>query len=145
MNKVVGILNSKLMEDRGGKGDLSLSVDHPDKIMEIGDSLDAGKCAFKKSDGSGCQNLVNLAGCEYCSFHVKKAYKAISSKRGDLQSSFSGNGDVRARIMNKVDPKGIKILSKQSVKSLWTKKDLFFCRRLFCWWSICEHFPAPSR
>ena len=68
--------------------------------------MDAGKCGFKKPDGSGCQNLVNLSGCEYCAFHVKKAYKAISSKRGDLQSSFSGNGDVRARLMNKVDPKG---------------------------------------
>lgn len=130
MNKVVGILNPKVkidnllvnyyvvpmnnvlfrlnqvLEDRAGKREVSLSVDHPDKVMEIGDSLDAGKCAFKKSDGSGCQNLVNLAGCEYCTFHVKKAYKAVSSKRGDLQSSFSGNGDVRARLMGKVDPKG---------------------------------------
>jgi minichromosome maintenance protein 10 len=105
LNKVVGILNAKVMDDRSGKGELSLSVDHPDKVLEIGDSLDAGKCKAQKQDGSGCTNLVNLASCEYCSFHVKKAYKAMSSKRGAIQSSFSGNEGVRERIMNKVDPK----------------------------------------
>jgi hypothetical protein len=37
---------------------------------------------------------------------VSKAYKNVSSKRPDLQSTFSGNADVRARIMNKIAPKG---------------------------------------
>lgn len=48
--------------------------------MELGDSIDAGKCAAKKQDGSGCTNLVNLASCEYCAFHVKKAYKVQIAK-----------------------------------------------------------------
>lgn len=30
----------------------------------------------------------------------------MSSKRGDLQSAFSGNAEVRARLMSKVVPKG---------------------------------------
>ena len=84
-------------------GELSLSVDHPDKIMEMGDSIDVSKCKARKADGSNCTNLVNSNSCEYCAFHVKKAYKAISSKRAELQSSFSG--DARSRIMAKIDPK----------------------------------------
>ena len=41
------------------KNEVSLSVDHPDKIMEMGDSLDVSRCQAKKNDGSGCTNLVN--------------------------------------------------------------------------------------
>lgn len=106
INKVVGILNAKIMDDRNGSGTITLSVDHPDKVLEIGDSVDVGKCEAKKKDGTGCTNLVNRSSCEYCTYHVKKAYKAVSSKRGDIQSSFSGNVGVRARIMGRVDPKG---------------------------------------
>ena len=43
---------------------------------------------------------------EYCTYHVKKAYKSMSGKRSELQSSFSGNSDVRDRIMSKIAPKG---------------------------------------
>ncbi len=80
LNKVVGLLNAKVrfrkayyhaesppstiikfqvMDDRSGKGEVNLSVDHPDKILEIGDSIDAGKCKAQKQDGSGCTNLVS--------------------------------------------------------------------------------------
>ena len=104
INKVVGLLNPKILEDRTGKGELSISVDHPDKIMEMGDSIDVKKCQAKRADGSNCTNLVNANACEYCAFHVKKAYKAVSSKRAELQSAFSG--DARSRIMNKIAPKG---------------------------------------
>ena len=106
VNKVIGLLNPKILEDRNGKGEISLSVDHPDKIMEMGDSVDVGKCQAKRADGTGCTNVVNRNSCEYCTFHVKKAYKAMSSSRASLQSSFSGGGDARSRIMNKIDPKG---------------------------------------
>ena len=49
----------KVMEDRSGKGEVNLSVDHPDKILELGDSIDIGKCKETKKDGSGCTNLVS--------------------------------------------------------------------------------------
>lgn len=104
--KVIGLLNPKILEDRSGKGELSFSIDHPDKIMEMGDSVDCGTCQAKKADGSGCTNLVNKNSCEYCTFHVKRAYQSISSKRGDLQSAFSGNTGVRSRLMDKVASKG---------------------------------------
>ena len=106
VNKVIGLLNPKIMEDRNGKGEISLSVDHPDKIMEMGDAIDCGKCGAKRADGSGCTNVVNTNTCEFCTFHVQKAYKNMSSKRPDLQSSFSGGAGARSRIMSKIDPKG---------------------------------------
>ncbi len=65
-----------------------------------------GKCQAKRKDGTGCTNLVNRGTCEYCAYHVKKAYQAMSGKRTDLQSTFSGTAGVRARIMGRVDPKG---------------------------------------
>jgi hypothetical protein len=50
------------MENKNGssKNELSLSIDHPDKILELGDSLDVSRCQAKKNDGSGCTNLVSL-------------------------------------------------------------------------------------
>ena len=59
LNKVVGILNPKVLEDRSGKGDVSLSVDNPEKVLELGDSVDVGKCQGKRQDGTGCTALVN--------------------------------------------------------------------------------------
>ena len=105
VNKVIGLLNPKIMGDRNGKGEIYLSVDHPDKIMEMGDAIDCGKCGAKRADGkgSGCTNIVNTNTCEFCTFHVQKAYKNLSSKRPDLQSSFLG-------------PYGSRITSKKSGK-----------------------------
>ncbi len=119
LNRVVGILNPKVMEDRAGKGEVTLSVDHPDKILEIGDSLEVGKCQAKRKDGSGCTNLVNLGTCEYCAYHVKKAYQSVSSKRNDLQSTFSGTAGVRARIMGKIDPRGNIFAGGQSMNPVF--------------------------
>ncbi len=116
-NRVVGILNPKIMDDRTGKGEVTLSVDHPDKILEIGDSLEVGKCQAKRKDGSGCTNLVNRGTCEYCAYHVKKAYQSMSSKRTDLQSTFSGTAGVRSRIMGKIDPKGNYFAGGQSLNA----------------------------
>lgn len=109
--KVVGILNPKILEDRvdgKGKGELSLSIDQGDRLLEMGDSVDIAKCAHLKPDGTNCTNIVNKSVCEYCVFHVKKAYKASSAQRPGLQVSYSGISSeaTRARIMNKIAPKG---------------------------------------
>ena len=82
LHKVVGILNPKAMEEKaGGKGGsgegVSVSIDHPDKLMELGDSADISKCAHRKANGDPCTKIVNRAECEYCEFHVKAAYKVV--------------------------------------------------------------------
>jgi hypothetical protein len=53
------------MDNRNGSGgssknEVSFSIDHPDKIMELGDSVDVSRCQAKKNDGSGCTNLVKI-------------------------------------------------------------------------------------
>jgi len=110
INKVVGLLNPKILEDRGDsktKGETSISIDHGDKFLELGDSADIAKCKFVKQDGNNCVNIVNKSVCEYCVYHVKKAYTASSGARHALQSSFSGFSSeaTRNRIMQKVAPK----------------------------------------
>ena len=92
LHKVVGILNPKSLEEKNGsKEGLTLSVDHPDALLELGDSADIGKCAQRKADGSGCQQIVNLSECQFCVHHVRQAYKASAGQRQSLQSSFSGS------------------------------------------------------
>ena len=44
----------------------------------MGDSLDIAKCAFIKPDKTNCANIVNKSLCEFCTYHVKKAYKDVS-------------------------------------------------------------------
>ena len=109
LNKVVGILNPKLMDDKGKKNDVSLSIDHPDKLLEIGDSPDLSSCDFVKQSGTKCSNIVNRSQCSYCVYHLKSAYKSHASSRSNLQSSYSGGGTneaARARLMNKVSARG---------------------------------------
>ena len=45
--------------------------------------------------------------CEYCVYHVKKAYTASAAARSGLQSSFSSAGSeaTRARLMQKIAPR----------------------------------------
>ena len=91
LHKVVGILNPKAMEEKaGGKGGSSgegvtVSIDHPDKLMELGDSADIGKCAHRKANGDPCTKIVNRAECEYCEFHVKAAYKVVMQSCHTIQ------------------------------------------------------------
>ena len=41
------------------QGEVSISIDHPEKLLEVGDSVDISKCAFIKQDGANCVNIVN--------------------------------------------------------------------------------------
>ena len=39
-----------------------LSVDHPQKILIMGEALDLGTCKAKKKNGQPCTQTVNLVG-----------------------------------------------------------------------------------
>ncbi|XP_067173226.1 protein MCM10 homolog isoform X2 [Apteryx mantelli] len=77
-----------------------LSVDHPQKILLMGEALDMGTCKARKKNGDPCAQIVNLNDCEYCQYHVQSQYKKLSSKRADLQSTFSG-GRVPKKVARK--------------------------------------------
>ncbi|XP_057180359.1 protein MCM10 homolog isoform X1 [Triplophysa rosa] len=87
---VIGILNPNPMKNKDGSNELCLTIDHPQKVLLIGEAMDFGTCSAKKKNGDSCTQLVNLYECQYCQYHVKAQYKKMSSKRAELQSSFTG-------------------------------------------------------
>ncbi|XP_058525451.1 protein MCM10 homolog [Ochotona princeps] len=98
---VVGLLNANPMKSRDGSEEVCLSIDHPQKVLIMGEALDLGTCKAKKKNGEPCTQTVNLNECEYCQYHVQAQYKKLSAKRADLQSTFSGG-----RIPKKFTRKG---------------------------------------
>ncbi|KAH9381951.1 hypothetical protein HPB48_013576 [Haemaphysalis longicornis] len=105
----IGVLVNKSppkTSKNSGRSEVCLSIDHPGKVMLMGTSKDFGTCRGKTRDGQSCNNVVNLATCPFCVYHVKAEYRKMSSKRTDLQASYSG-----------VAPSGLKqkILKKNEV------------------------------
>ncbi|XP_012586729.1 PREDICTED: protein MCM10 homolog [Condylura cristata] len=87
---VIGLLNANPMKPKDGSEEVCLSIDHPQKILIMGEALDLGTCKAKKKNGEPCTQTVNLNDCEYCQYHIQAQYKKLSAKRSDLQSTFSG-------------------------------------------------------
>ncbi|XP_075408479.1 protein MCM10 homolog isoform X1 [Tenrec ecaudatus] len=87
---VIGLLNANPMKPKDGSEEVCLSVDHPQKVLIMGEALDLGTCKAKKKNGQPCTQMVNLNDCEYCQYHVQTQYRKLSAKRADLQSTFSG-------------------------------------------------------
>uniref|UniRef100_A0A8C0Q346 Protein MCM10 homolog n=1 Tax=Canis lupus familiaris TaxID=9615 RepID=A0A8C0Q346_CANLF len=87
---VIGLLNANPMKPKDGSDEVCLSVDHPQKILIMGEALDLGTCKAKKKNGQPCTQTVNLNDCEYCQYHIQAQYKKLSARRADLQSTFSG-------------------------------------------------------
>ncbi|XP_061438246.1 protein MCM10 homolog [Rhineura floridana] len=88
---VIGLLNANLMKPKEGSDEVCISVDHPQKILLLGEAMDLGTCKARKKNGEPCTQMVNLNECEYCQYHVQSQYRRLSSKRAELQSTFSGS------------------------------------------------------
>ncbi|KAM9229110.1 protein MCM10 homolog [Dugong dugon] len=101
---VIGLLNANPMKPKDGSEEVCLSIDHPQKVLIMGEALDLGTCKAKKKNGQPCTQLVNLNDCEYCQYHVQAQYRKLSAKRADLQSTFSGG-----RIPKKFAHKGMSL------------------------------------
>lgn len=87
---VIGLLNANPMKPKDGLKEVCLSIDHPQKVLIMGEAMDLGACKAKKKNGEPCTQTVNLHDCEYCQYHIQAQYKKLSAKRTDLQSTFSG-------------------------------------------------------
>ncbi|KAJ8006906.1 hypothetical protein DPEC_G00112070 [Dallia pectoralis] len=94
---VMGILNPSHMKPKDGYDGTSLSVDHPQKVLLMGEAQDFGTCKAAKKNGDPCSQIVNLYDCQYCQYHVKAQYKKMSSQRSELQSSFSGKATGKVK------------------------------------------------
>ncbi|MED6251808.1 hypothetical protein ATANTOWER_003249 [Ataeniobius toweri] len=97
LGTVIGLLNPNPMKQRDGYEGVSLTVDHPQKVLVIGEALDYGTCKAVKNSGEPCSQIVNMYECQFCQYHVKAQYKKMSSKRAELQSSFSGKAPNRLK------------------------------------------------
>lgn len=100
---IVAVLNPSPMERRpNSKDEATVCVDTAQKVMILGQSKDLGHCKSKKKNGDTCGALVNLSTCEYCIYHVKKEFSAVSQRAG-LQSSTAGRGlnDLRNKVLGK--------------------------------------------
>uniref|UniRef100_A0A1A8FBI2 Protein MCM10 homolog n=1 Tax=Nothobranchius korthausae TaxID=1143690 RepID=A0A1A8FBI2_9TELE len=93
---VIGLLNPNSMKQRDGYDGVSLTVDHSQKVLVMGEAQDFGTCKAVKKNGEPCSQIVNMYECQYCQYHVKAQYKKMSSKRAELQSSYSGKPPNRA-------------------------------------------------
>ncbi|KAJ0056932.1 hypothetical protein NL108_000740, partial [Boleophthalmus pectinirostris] len=87
---VIGLLNPNPMKQKDGYDGVSLTVDHPQKVLLMGEAQDFGTCKGVKKNGEPCSQIVNIYECQFCQYHVKAQYKKMSSKRAELQSSYSG-------------------------------------------------------
>uniref|UniRef100_A0A4W5N6J4 Protein MCM10 homolog n=1 Tax=Hucho hucho TaxID=62062 RepID=A0A4W5N6J4_9TELE len=94
---VMGILNPNPMKAKDGYDGVSLSVDHHQKVLLMGEAQDFGTCKAAKKNGDPCSQIVNLYECQYCQYHVKAQYKKMSAQRAELQSSFSGKATGKAK------------------------------------------------
>ncbi|KAM8739903.1 protein MCM10 homolog isoform 1-T1 [Acanthopagrus schlegelii] len=97
---VIGLLNPNPMKQKDGYDGVSLTVDHPQKVLLMGEAQDYSNCKAMKKNGDPCSQIVNMYDCQFCQYHVKAQYKKMSSKRAELQSSYSGKAP------NKVKGKG---------------------------------------
>ncbi|KAM9328667.1 protein MCM10 homolog [Pholidichthys leucotaenia] len=94
---VIGLLNPNPMKQKDGYDGVSLTVDHPQKVLLMGEAQDYGTCKAAKKNGEPCSQIVNMYECQYCQYHVRAQYKKMSSRRAELQSSFSGKAPNRVK------------------------------------------------
>ncbi|KAL5014939.1 hypothetical protein ScPMuIL_009209 [Solemya velum] len=100
---VIGLLNPSLMDAAEKKqSDLAFTLSHPQQLLILGHSCDLGKCAGRTKAGNSCTNVINRQQGEYCSYHVQAAYKKSSSKRAELQTSYTGKAPKAFERQNKL-------------------------------------------
>ncbi|KAK7078393.1 minichromosome maintenance-related protein [Halocaridina rubra] len=101
---VIGILNPSIMKDRQGDKStecLTLSIHDSNKVMIMGSSKDLGWCKGRTKANGFCKSFVNKATCEFCIYHIQREYQKATSKRADLQSSFT-RVDPKRRLQDRV-------------------------------------------
>ncbi|KAF7475510.1 Hypothetical predicted protein [Marmota monax] len=51
---VIRLLNANPMKPKDGSEEVCLSIDHPQKVLIMGEALDVGTCKAKKKNGEPC-------------------------------------------------------------------------------------------
>ncbi|XP_065673632.1 protein MCM10 homolog isoform X2 [Hydra vulgaris] len=99
---VIALLNPSIMKQEKGQ-EVSISLDNPKKLMEIGIAKDLGTCkGIRKSDGKQCVMHVNRQYGDYCEYHVQRALNKAKAGRMELQSGALGPHHVTGERLNAV-------------------------------------------
>lgn len=105
---VIGLLNASFMDknNKNQKGSEigPLTIDDPDKLLHIGTSKDLGHCKAIKKNGDICGSLIMKADDEFCLYHIKNAFRKFSSKRAEIQSTFSDKEPEQYHFANNFVP-----------------------------------------
>lgn len=104
----IGLLNASFM-DKNSKNPKSseigpLTIDDPDKLLHIGTSKDLSHCKAIKKNGDICGSLIMNADDEFCLYHVKNAFRKFSSKRAEIQTTFSDKEPEQYHFANNFVP-----------------------------------------
>ncbi|RUS21282.1 hypothetical protein BC937DRAFT_93107 [Endogone sp. FLAS-F59071] len=94
---VVAILNPKILKPTEVNGLLGIELDHADKLLHIGTSLDLANCQAIKRDGQRCTAFIDRRAGDYCEFHVVVAYKKTRRQRMEFAT---GNSSIDVRAPN---------------------------------------------
>ena len=67
---------------------MSLSLDHPQKLMVMGVSQDFTICKAHTKSGKKCVNFAKLSDGGYCDYHTQGAYRKVRSQRMEFQNGW---------------------------------------------------------
>ncbi|XP_065178420.1 protein MCM10 homolog [Sycon ciliatum] len=82
---VVAVLAPGSMDKAGS--DVAFKIGEPEKLMQLGQSRDAGYCKSVTKAGNKCRSIINKSTCEFCEYHVQAEYRRVSAKRMECQGS----------------------------------------------------------
>eukprot|EP00731_Ephydatia_muelleri_P003820 Em0001g3820a len=89
---VIALLNPTIMPNKESgevdKSNLALSLDHPQKVMQMGVSQDFTLCKANTKSGKKCTNFANKSDGGYCDYHVQGAYNRLRSQRMECQRGY---------------------------------------------------------
>lgn len=77
------LIHVHMQSDQGG---VALSLDRPQKLMQMGVSQDFMVCKAHTKSGKKCVNFAKLSDGGYCDYHIQGAYKKTRSQRMEFQS-----------------------------------------------------------
>ncbi|KAJ3089772.1 hypothetical protein HK102_005535 [Quaeritorhiza haematococci] len=90
VGSIIAILNPKIVMPMESDGDIALDVDHPDKWMKLGTSIDLGFCKGTRKDGQKCTMHLDMRDGDFCPYHVLNGLKRGKIGRQEFASSTAG-------------------------------------------------------
>ncbi|GAQ88020.1 hypothetical protein KFL_003940110 [Klebsormidium nitens] len=109
---VVGLLNAKYKEEKGGarsSAPFCLSAENGQQVFKLGTSADLGLCRGTRKDGMPCTMPINKSEGEYCQYHAAGAYQKLqklqkAQEKGHRMDLGKGklSREPHGRVMNNV-------------------------------------------